>query len=37
MIAAEFGSVVDIQLPRVHVMSEAEMKKSYEAVYGAGS
>jgi peptidoglycan hydrolase-like protein with peptidoglycan-binding domain len=37
MIAAEFGGDVDIQLPRVHLLSEAEMKKAYEGFYGAGS
>jgi peptidoglycan hydrolase-like protein with peptidoglycan-binding domain len=37
MIAAEYGGDVDIQLPRVHLLSEAEMKTAYEAKYGPGS
>ena len=37
MIAADYGGDVDIQLPRVHLLSAAEMKTSCEAVYGAGS
>ncbi|WP_143087086.1 peptidoglycan-binding domain-containing protein [Geodermatophilus ruber] len=37
MIAAEFGADVDIQLAKVHLLTEAEMKKAYEGYYGAGS
>jgi hypothetical protein len=37
MIAAEFGGDVRIQLPRVHLLSEAEMKTTYEGIYGPGS
>jgi peptidoglycan hydrolase-like protein with peptidoglycan-binding domain len=37
MIAAEFGGDVTIQLAKVHLLSEAEMKRTYEGYYGAGS
>jgi hypothetical protein len=37
MIAAEFGGDVDIQLPTVHLLSEDEMKRTYEGIYGPGS
>jgi hypothetical protein len=37
MLAAEFGGDVDIQLPNVHLLSAAEMKRTYEGIYGAGT
>lgn len=37
MIAAELGGDVAISLPRVHLLTEAQMKTTYEGIYGAGS
>jgi peptidoglycan hydrolase-like protein with peptidoglycan-binding domain len=37
ILAAEYGDVTKIELPKVHLLSSAEMKTAYEGIYGAGS
>ncbi len=37
ILKAEYGGYVDVQLPKIHLLSASEMKSTYEGIYGAGS
>jgi hypothetical protein len=37
MLSAEFGGDVKIQLPRVHLLTEAQMRTTWDGIYGAGT
>lgn len=37
MLSAEFGGDVKIQLPRVHLLNEAQMRTTWDGIYGAGT
>jgi peptidoglycan hydrolase-like protein with peptidoglycan-binding domain len=37
MLAAEFGGDVKIELPKVHLLTAAEMKSTWEGIYGVGT